>query len=199
MKILTVDISPNGEQSASRNVASYLLNQLKKKDSAIVTRDLARHPLPHLDGKTIQAFFTPLDARSPELKEAIKISDLLVDEVLAADAIIISTPMWNFGPPSVLKAWIDHIIRAGRTFSFTSEGLVALATGKKVFVVMSSGSVFSEGFFAPMDALTVSLKSALGFIGLTDVEFIRVEGTNTPETRDTAIQKAKAYVDQILK
>ena len=107
--------------------------------------------------------------------------------------------MWNFSVPSVLKAWFDHISRAGKTFSYTAEGLKPLVHGKKVYLVVSSGSIFSEGPYATYDLLVPWMKTALGFIGITDVEVIRVEGTNTTEAAANAISKAKARVDQIVK
>ena len=98
--------------------------------------------------------------------------------------------MWNFGLPSVLKAWIDHFIRAGVTFAFTSEGLKGLAAGKKVYLIQSSGSVFSIGPFSSLDALTLGVKAPLAFIGITDFNLIRVEGTNDPATKENAIANA---------
>lgn len=188
MKVLLVTVSPNGEQSASRIVANKLIGKLKP--SQVINRDLSQDPVPHITGKEVVAAFTPAEARTEEQKNLLKESDALVDELLAADTIVIATPMWNFGTPSVLKAWIDHVVRAGRTFAFTDKGLVGYAAGKKVYVIMSSGSVFSSGPFAPMDALSLGIKSFLSFIGITDVEMIRVEGTNDPKTRDNAIENA---------
>lgn len=188
MKVLLVTVSPNGEQSASRIVANKLIGKLKP--SQVINRDLSQDPVPHITGKEVVAAFTPAEARTAEQKNLLKESDALVDELLAADTIVIATPMWNFGTPSVLKAWIDHVVRAGRTFAFTDKGLVGHAAGKKVYVIMSSGSVFSSGPFAPMDALSLGIKSFLSFIGITDVEMIRVEGTNDPKTRDNAIENA---------
>jgi FMN-dependent NADH-azoreductase len=196
MNVLNIEVSPRGSESASRHVSQYLIG--KFKDAKITTRDLDRNPLPHVNGLTAGAFFTPVEKHTPEQAEAIKGSDDAVQELLAADVVVISTPMWNFGMPSVLKAWIDHIVRPGKTFSFGPEGLKALVSGKKVYVVVSSGSVFSEGPFAAYDQISPSIKTALGFIGMTDVTLIRVEGTNNPATSSGAFAGAKAQVDKLF-
>jgi FMN-dependent NADH-azoreductase len=197
MKILTIDVSPNGENSASRKVAAKLLEKIKTSHSIVTSRDLNSNPLPHLDGATIGSFFTPEAARTPEQKKLVQLSDSLVDELLGTDTLIISTPMWNFGPPSVLKAWIDHISRVGRTFSYGPEGLKGLAGNKKVYVVISSGSIFSSGPLGAMDALIPSLRSAFGFIGIHDVQFIRVEGTNDPNHKVSAFEKAYDLISNV--
>ncbi|MFZ4713147.1 MAG: FMN-dependent NADH-azoreductase [Bacteriovoracaceae bacterium] len=201
MNTLHIQVSPKGADSASRTVSNYLVNRLKElnKDVKINSRDLAINPLPHVDALTMSAYFTPPENHTAEQKNAIKLSNTLVDELLSNDTIVISTPMWNFSMPSVLKAWIDHVIRAGRTFSFTPEGPKGLLTGKKVYLVVSSGSVFSEGPFAAYDHIIPSLKTALWFVGITDVELIRVEGTNDPTKATEAVSKAKLKIDQFLK
>jgi FMN-dependent NADH-azoreductase len=200
MKILYIQSSPNGESSSSRKVSDYLVNKLSNEGSNTVKiLDLAKNPLPHVNGLTVSAFFSPADSHSAEQKSEIKLSDEKVAELMDSDAIVISTPMWNFGMPSVLKAWIDHVVRAGKTFSYSPEGLKGLVQGKKGYLVISSGSVFSEGAFASYDHIVPSLKTALGFIGITDVVVIRVEGTNTPEAAQNAILKAKAQVDQLIR
>ena len=200
MKLLNIEVSPNGDNSSSRQASRHLLEKFKKDIPGVIvtTRDLDTQPIPHLTGAGIGAAFTPTDARALEQQQAIQFSDSLVDELLASDVIIISSPMWNFSLPSVLKAWIDQIVRVGRTFSFTSEGPKGLvAPGKKVYVVVSSGSVFSEGPFVPYDQFVPSLRAALGFIGLTDMEIIRVEGTSNSETTGAIVAAAKANIDTL--
>lgn len=199
MKLLNLEVSPNGENSSSRQASRHLLEKFKKDipGISITTRDLNAQPIPHLTGAVIGAAFTPPDARTPDQQEAIKFSDELVDELLASDVVVISTPMWNFGLPSVLKAWVDHIVRAGRTFSFSSEGLKGLVPTKKVYVVVSSGSVFSQGPYAVHDHFVPSIRGILGFIGLTEVEIIRVEGTVNPTTIADVVAGAKANIDSM--
>ena len=140
--ILHIDSSPLGERSVSRKLTAKALTELKAKhpECKIITRDLAADPLPHLNGVTIGAFYTPPDQRTNDLIEAAKLSDQAVDEVISADAIIIGSPMWNFGIPSSLKAWIDHIVRAGKTFTYGATGPESLLPkGKKVIIISSRG------------------------------------------------------------
>jgi FMN-dependent NADH-azoreductase len=188
--ILHIDSSPMGDRSFSRKLTAKLLAELKAKfpDSAVITRDFGDHPLPHLSGTVLAAFFTPPEKRDAALKEAIKLSDQAVDEVLAADIIIIGAPMWNFGIPSSLKAWIDHIVRAGRTFHYTPTGPISLLPkGKKVIIVSSRGGIYTEGPAMAMDHQEKYLTAILGFLGLTDVSIIRTEGVALGED---AIKKA---------
>lgn len=200
--ILHIDSSPLGERSASRKLTSETLAGLQARhpDSHIIRRDFGSEPLPHLDGLTIGAFFTPADQRNPALQDAIKRSDQAVDEVLAADTIIIGAPMWNFGIPSSLKAWIDHIVRAGRTFTYGAsgpEGLVPKA--KKVIIVSARGAVYSQGPMQAMDFQETYLKTILGFIGLTDVTIIRSEGAALgEEAAKTAARGAEAQLAEAL-
>jgi FMN-dependent NADH-azoreductase len=110
---------------------------------------------------------------------------------------VISTPMWNFSLPSVLKAWIDHIVRAGKTFSYSEKGLAGLLKGKKVYVVVSSGSVFTSGAYQAFDHVAPYFKTVFGFMGVLDVDVIRVEGTNTPEAAKAALEKAESAIAAI--
>ncbi len=199
MKILNIEVSPNAENSSSRKVAHYLLEKIKKdkQNVEVTTRDLNSKPVPHVTGDLVNAYFAEDGALTVEQINLLKLSNELVDEVLNADILIISAPMWNFGMPSVLKAWFDHVVRAGRTFSFDSEGLKGLVAGKKVYVVLSSGSIFSEGAFAAYDQFVPSIKTVLGFVGMTDVEIVRVEGTNDSKTADKAIEIVKSKIDQM--
>jgi FMN-dependent NADH-azoreductase len=196
-KILVVEASPNGAQSVSRSVTEKLIAKIKSKnpDVEIKTRDLDKNPVPHLNGTTVAAFFTPAESRTPELEKAIQLSDVLTDELLWADEIILSLPMWNFGFPSVVKAWVDHISRAGKTFSFTDKGLVGLAAGRKVHLIVSSGSVFSSGAFAAYDQVVPYTRTFFGFIGITDVSVVRAEGTNDPSARDAVMDKVTAQIN----
>jgi len=196
--LLVVDVSPSKEGSSSRHVSHHLLEKLKKEHTSVLTRDLASEPIPHLTPDVLQAYMTPLNARTAEQKQLLAKPEQLIDEVLAADTIVLSTPMWNFGPPSVLKAWIDHIVRAGRTFSYGPEGLKGLAGNKKAYIVVSSGSLFSSGPMASMDSLTPALKAVFNFIGVQDVEIIRVEGTNDPTSKANAISNALNKIEKLV-
>ncbi len=200
-KLLIIESSPNGDHSISRKVSEGLVAKIKAVSSnqlEIRSRDLIASPVPHLGGLAIQAFFTPLENRTPELNKAAELSDTLTDELLWADEIVLSVPMWNFGVPSVVKAWIDHVSRAGKTFSFGEKGLVGLAGGRKVHLIVASGSVFSEGPFAAYDQLVPYIKTFFGFIGISEVNVIRAEGVNDPANKDKAISKALNQIENYL-
>lgn len=147
-------------------------------DHRIVQRNLTIDPIPHLAEETINAFFTPAEQRTEAQREAVRLSDELIAELFAADVIVIGVPMYNFGIPSTLKAYFDHIARAGITFRYTSNGAEGLVKGKKAYIVAARGGVYSG---TPADTQTAYLKTFLGFIGVTDVTFIYAEGLNLGE------------------
>ena len=196
--LLHIDSSARSGGSISRQLTASFAQQWQAKNPGgkVVHRDLAANALPHLSESLLGAYFTPADARSAEQAEVIKQSDALVDELLAADTIVIGVPMYNFAPPSTLKAWIDHVFRAGRTFSYTETGPVGLVKGKKAVIILSRGGKYSEG---PMEALDFQgkyLKSALGFIGITDVELVVVEGVSMgEEAAKQAVASAEAKIN----
>ena len=196
--ILNIESSPLADRSVSRKLTAQVIADLKAKhpDSKVIERDLAANPLPHLNGLTIAAFYTPPEQRNPVLSEAVKVSDAAVDEVLAADIIVIGAPMHNFGIPSSLKAWIDHVVRTGRTVRYGEwgpEGLVP--SNKKVIVVSARGGVYSDGPMKSLDFQETYLRAVLGFIGLTDIEFVRAEGmARTGIGDNSALEAAQAQL-----
>jgi FMN-dependent NADH-azoreductase len=200
--ILHIDSSPLGERSVSRKLTAKILRELQDTHphSRIVTRDLGISPMPHLNGLTLGSFFTPPEQRNEALHEAVKLSDQAIDEVLAADIIVIGAPMWNFGIPSALKAWIDHIVRAGRTFKYGAAGPESLLPkGKKVIIVSSRGGIYSAGPMKLMDYQETYLTAVFGFIGLSDVSFVRAEGIAMgPEAAAAALKAAEAQVGAVL-
>lgn len=196
--LLHIDSSARTGGSISRQLTASFAQQWQAKNPGgkIVHRDLAANTLPHLSESMMGAYFTPADARSAEQADVIKQSDALVDELLAADTIVIGVPMYNFAPPSTLKAWIDHVFRAGRTFKYGETGPVGLVTGKKAVIILSRGGKYSEG---PMEALDFHgkyIKSALGFIGITDVELVIAEGVSMgEEAAKQAVAGAEAKIN----
>ncbi len=190
--VLHIDSSPLGDHSVSRKLTAKVLAELKTNhpDTKVVTRDLGISPLPHLSGLTIGAFFTPPEQRNEVLNEALKLSDEVINELFAADVIVIGAPMWNFGIPSSLKAWIDHIVRAGVTFRYTENGPEGLIKGKKVYIAMASGGVYSEGPASSYDFNGPYLKHVLGFLGMTDLKIFRAEGLKIPGLQEHALDKA---------
>ncbi|EKE84379.1 FMN-dependent NADH-azoreductase [Idiomarina xiamenensis] len=198
MKLLHIKVSPNVVDSASRQVAGKVLDKLQRHYPTISESvlDLAQHPLPHLDALTVAAFMTKPEQRSMLQQQAIAQSDFLVDQLLAHDLLLISSPMWNLGLPSVLKAWFDHITRAGRTFTFNEAGeKIGLVTNKRVFVVMANGTPLLGRPTESDDQFTPYMTTALRYIGITDVQFIRVDGTHHPQTKAVAIPEALAAID----
>ncbi|ACS55891.1 FMN-dependent NADH-azoreductase [Rhizobium ruizarguesonis] len=197
--ILLLTSSPRAE-SLSTPIAVDLAEKLKNQNpgSVVVRRDLAATPLPHIDDLFTGAIRKPAEARTAEEAVAVKTSDELVSELLAADTIVISTGLINFNIYSSLKTWIDNVARAGLTFKYTESGPVGLATGKKVYVVLASGGVYSQGPAAALNHAVPYLKSVLGFLGITDIETIYVEGLAFgPEAAEKAIDAAKSRVQEI--
>lgn len=201
--ILHIDSSPLGDRSVSRKLTAKVLAELQANhpDTKIITRDLGTSPLPHLTGITVGAFFTPAEQRNEALNEALKLSDEVIDELFAADVIVIGAPMWNFGIPSSLKAWIDHIARAGRTFKYGASGPESLMPlGKKVIIASSRGGIYSSGPMQVMDHQETYLKAILGFVGLHDVSIIRAEGVAMGEEAvKTAMHSAETQLVEAVK
>lgn len=176
--ILLITSSPRTGESLSTKVAVDLAESLKARDASntIVHRDLGSTPIPHLDTVSTSAIRKPADARSAEEAVAAEYSDKLVAELFAADTVVIATGLINFGIYSTLKSWIDNVARAGQTFRYTETGPQGLVTGKKVYIVLASAGVYSNGPAAAMDHAVPYLKTVLAFLGMTDVEVVYVEG-----------------------
>ncbi|WP_316825074.1 FMN-dependent NADH-azoreductase [Pedobacter miscanthi] len=192
MKILHLISSPRGAASFSIKLGNAIVEKLQavNPDSTLITHNLVESPFPHLEEVHINSFFTPLESHTPEFAEAIKHSNEAIAELKDADAIVIGAPMYNFGIHSSLKAWIDHIARAGQTFSYSEKGPEGLVKNKKVYLAISSGGVYSEGPMKPYDFTESYLRSVLGFLGMTDVTVYRAEGLNMPDLKEVALDKA---------
>lgn len=195
-KILNIQSSPRGEASYSIKLSNAILDRLKVKypDAVVETIDLVKTRFPHLEEAHINAFFTPMENHSMQERVAIRHSDENIRAIQQADILVIGAPLYNFSIPSALKAWIDHVVRKGVTFTYSEKGAQGLITGKKVYVAMSSGGVYSEGMLKGMDFVEPYLRTILGFIGLTDVTFVRVEGLSVPGVQDKAWEKAVASI-----
>ena len=190
-KILHVISSPRGIESNSIKLSNAIINKLKEKDPAAVVhvKDLTNKPFPHLEEIHLNAFFTPAEKHTQENQAAIRHSDIAIAELFDADIIVIGAPMYNFSVSSTLKAWIDHIARAGVTFKYTDHGPEGLISGKKVYLAVSTGGIYSSGDFMSVDFLVPYLKFMLAFIGLEDVTVFRAEGFAIPGIKDTALLK----------
>ncbi len=192
MKILHLISSPRGEASFSVKLGKAIVSELQSAhpDHTLITHDLTATPFPHLEEAHITSFFTPEEKRTPELVEAVKHSDEAIAELMNADTIVIDAPMYNFGIPSTLKTWIDHVARAGKTFKYDGKTPEGLVKNKKVYLAISSGGVYSEGFMKAYDFTESYLRAVLGFMGMTDIKAFRVEGVKVPGLQETALNKA---------
>ncbi len=197
--ILQVSSSPLGDKSASRKLSASLIERLLEQhpNSTLINRDLTAQPLPHLDGLVVSGFYTPPEQRNETQKNALMLSTELINELRQADIIVIGAPMHNFSIPSSLKAWIDHVARAGETFRYSENGAEGLLVGKKIYVASTRGGVYTQGPLASLDHQESYLKMVLGFIGLTDVNFIRAEGMSMgDEVAKQAVAHANAQIQQ---
>jgi FMN-dependent NADH-azoreductase len=196
--LLHINSSIRTTGSASRQLTAEFIQKWKASHpgDAIVERDLASSLIPHLTEQTIGAFFTPPEQRNAEQAYAVKLSDKLVAELMDAQTIVIGAPMYNFSVSSALKAWIDHVARAGITFKYTEAGPVGLLGGKKVYIFTSRGGVYSHGPAKSMDFHETYLRGVLGFIGLTDITFIHTEGLSLGEDKAAdAFSKTRDAID----
>jgi FMN-dependent NADH-azoreductase len=198
-RILVIEASPRGPASASRALTRSLIERLKAQypSAKITSRDLVKDKLPALEASTVKGIFTRDPAEAQALKEAMRLSDQLTDEFLASDTVVIATPMWNFAVPSSLKAWIDLIVRPGRTFNYAGTGVIGLAKDKKAILVLASGGVFTEGEWASWDFVEPYLRRILSFIGIDDVQTIRAEGMNIPPLAEHAVSKGEKAVERL--
>jgi len=189
MKLLHIDSSALGGYSVSRQLTADIVAELQRNTPAasIQYHDLAAQPLPH---------WTPVaDASDP----AVALGNQMLEDFLAADIVVIGAPMYNFGIPSQLKAWIDRIAVAGKTFRYGANGPEGLAGGKQVIIASSRGGMYSSGPAAVMDFQESYLRTIFGFIGITNVEFVRAEGLNMgDEPKAQALQSAQAAIGSLI-
>ena len=171
-KLLVVETSPRGDYSISRGLTRRFVAEWKESHPGgeVVDRDLMETDLPFVTAPWLQAYFTPPEQHSAEMKEVLRLSDELVAELLATDHLVIATPVYNYNVPAALKAWIDHIVRKGLTLGVDGSGLL---TGKKATVLLASGGVYTEGSpIRDRDLATQYIRLILKVIGITDVIFI---------------------------
>jgi FMN-dependent NADH-azoreductase len=194
--ILHLKSSIQGDESYSIKLGNAIVEKIMDKypGSKLEELNLADVDIPHLSPKLLRTFFTPAEQHTAEDKESIRFSDEAVKQLLAADIIVIGAPLYNFTIPSALKAWIDHITRAGITFGYTENGPFGKVTGKKVYVAMSSGGIYSEGPGKANDFVAPYLKAFLGFLGMTDLTVFRAEGLKVPGVKEYAMEKAIASI-----
>ena len=181
--LLRIDTSSRSTASVSRRVGDVLEQALSQRwpQAQWLRRDLASHPVEHLGLDTITGYFTPPDQLTPPLLAATATSDAVIAEVRRAEVLLITMPMYNFGLPSVLKAWIDQLVRIHQTVAFDGQQFTGLLTGKRAYVVVAcgAGGYGPGGALAAGDFVQPYLRFVLGFLGITAVQFIPVEATNT--------------------
>lgn len=198
--VLHIDSSPRGDRSISRTVSKDLIAAWKQlhPDDTVTYRDLGHHPVPHVDEPWIAAAFTPPPQRSPELNQAIETSDALVNEFLAADRYVFGVPMYNLSVPSTFKAYIDQIVRVGRTFGVNKQGFEGLVdSSKKMLVITARGGSYQQGTpAASYDLQEPYIRAIFGFIGVTDITFIHVDNLNGAP--DESVNRAREAIQDVL-
>lgn len=197
-KILQINSSILGAQSYSRKLGNAIVERITEKypGSSIEQLDLVESGIPHLTPETLRAMFTPAESQNEEVKQTLSLSDKLVEQLFESDIIVIGAALINRTIHSSLKAWIDHITRRGITFGYGADGLPkGFVTGKKVYVAMSSGGIYTDEQGSANDFVAPYLKSFLGFLGMTDITVFRAEGLHVPVVQDTALQKG---IDSIV-
>ena len=198
MKLLQINSSIRSDASHSNRLARQVTSRLQAAhpDAVLTLRDLGLTPHPVLDGNALQALFTPAEQRTAEQQARVALDDALIAEIQAADVLVLGVPMYNFGIPVQLKNWIDAISRAQVTFRYTANGPEGLLTGKKVIVVLTRGGLYRN---TPNDSQTPYLKSFLGFLGMTEVEFIFAEGLAMgPDAEAAALAAATQQIEALI-
>ena len=196
--LLQINASINSDSGQSSQLANQFVAAFHKRrpEAKIVVRDVAAsEPVPHLNAERFGAFVTKPEERSAAQRAVVAYSDILINELKQADVIVLGLPMYNFGVPSQLKAYFDHIARVGVTFKYTEKGPVGQLTGKKAYVFAARGGQYAG---TPMDTQTSYVRDFLRFIGITDVEFVYAEGLAiSPEHKEVGLAKAMAEIERL--
>lgn len=203
MKILSIDSSALGGASVSRELTAAVVSRLTAlhPDAQVIRHDLAADPVAHFGSDVIGAIHaTDLASLTAEQRAEKAKTDAFIEELLTSDVVVLGAPMYNFTIPSQLKAWLDRVLQAGRTFRYTESGPVGLAGGRKVIVVSTRGGRYAgTPMEIALDHQESYLKAVLGFIGITDVSIIRAEGTNLGgEARAQSIEEAKHSINALV-
>jgi FMN-dependent NADH-azoreductase len=202
--LLHINVSPRGSHSISRQLGNAAVQAWQKSNPGgrVIERDLAKTPLTFIDLDWIAGAFSPPEHHNQSHKKALALSDQLISEVVEADEIVLATPMYNFAVPAALKAWVDHVVRSGKTFHYTAagkpEGLFA-GKDKKVLAIIASGADYAEGSgLSALDYEAPYLRFILGFMGITNVHFIQAGGTrNVVQGRISAAEFLSPYLKEI--
>ncbi len=192
-QVLHLSSSIFGENSKSNRLAATFVDRLQAQGAGVnvTRRDLAADAVPHLSAVAFQAFSTPAEDRTPEQQQLTALSDALVEELQRSDTIVLGLPMYNFGIPSSLKAWIDHVARAGLTFQYTANGPQGLLTGKKLYVFATRGGQYLG---TSLDTQSQYIRDFFAFLGVQDVEFIYAENLARPGLQEESLEAANADI-----
>jgi FMN-dependent NADH-azoreductase len=201
MKLLHIDSSVLSDNSVTRPLTRAVVDEWKRAhpDLAVTYRDLAEQAPAHLSAEIVGARFLPPERHNALQQAETAFGETLLQEFLTADVIVLGAPMYNFSIPSQLKAWLDRVMVAGRTFKYTAAGPMGLAGGKQVVIVSSRGGMYSEGAAQAMDHQEAYLRTALGFIGISGVSVVRAEGVNMEGRREPAVAAARQQIRALLK
>jgi len=195
--ILQLNASIFGDDGHSSRMADHFISLWHRLDprAQVIRRDFAEDPIPHLTASRFHAALPPAGERTPEQKEDARIADELVEELLAADVLVLGLPMYNFNVPSTLKAWFDHVARAGTTFRYTKEGPEGLVNVKKAYVFAARGGKYNQG----ADELqTPYIRQFLRFLGIEEIEFVYAEGmAGDEESRRKSLEEANASIEAL--
>lgn len=193
--ILHLNSSIFGEGGQSSRLAHEFVAQFPR--ARVIRRDLAAEPLPHLDAERFGAFLVKPEDRTPAQRQVLAESDALIAELKAADTLVLGLPMYNFGVPSQLKTYFDHVARAGETFKYTDKGAVGLLAGKKAYVFAARGGHYAG---TPADTQTQYVRTFLAFVGITDVQFVFAEGLALSEASKAAsVAKARGVLRELAR
>ncbi len=196
-RILQLNTSIHGDNGASSTLADNFVHQWQDRHgkSAVIRRDFSKSPIPHLDADTFSAAISPVGTRSRNQQTSAALADTLIQELLGADVLVIGLPMYNFGVPSSLKAWFDHVARAGTTFRYTADGPVPLLTNKRAYVFATRGGWYAG---TERDTQAAYVKQFLSFLGIDNIEFVYAEGLSiSEENRRTAVESATAHLAKL--
>ena len=195
--VLIIESSARQQDSFSRQLTRQFVSQWQAAHPTdqVTVRDLALNPVPHLDANLLGGWMKPEAQRSADEHASLKRSDELTDELLAADVLVLAAPMYNFAIPSTLKAWLDHVLRAGVTFKYTETGPQGLLTGKKAYVLTARGGLYAG---STSDHQEPYLRQVMAFVGIHDVTFIHAEGMNLGgDFQEKGLNQAKARLSAI--
>ncbi|OLF55353.1 FMN-dependent NADH-azoreductase [Pseudomonas chlororaphis] len=196
-RVLIIESSARQQDSVSRQLTQTFIKQWQAAHPAdqITVRDLATTPVPHLDSNLLGGWMKPVGQRNAVEEASLQRSNELTDELLAADVLVMAAPMYNFAIPSTLKAWLDHVLRAGVTFKYTETGPQGLLTGKRAYVLTARGGIYAG---SANDHQEPYLRQVMGFIGIHDVEFIHAEGMNLGgDFQEKGLNQANAKLAQV--